>query len=444
MNPLIDFTIFLMALLVGSLINWAIYTLAFRARPISPWTAAPPDAAPRTWLDRLPLLGWWRLRREEKIHGRWFWIRPILIEVAYAAGMVWLFHFETTGKLLPQIAQTIPPPSYWYPLFAAHALLIALLIVATFIDFDEQTIPDIITLPGTILLLLLTAIWPTMHLPAIFFGVMTPGVLSVEPLLFTSQSSIAIPLALMQWEGLALALVIVWAWWLAIIPGLLTFRRGPWKATQFYIVSVVRDNVRLGQSARAKLRRASGSSYERTWLDKLLWWRYGVTFSLISLGVFIAWRVGGTHWQSLLTSLIGLGFAGGLVWGVRIGGTIGLRQEAMGFGDVTLMAMIGVVFGWQASLLVFFLSPATAVFVAVTQWLLTRRKDIAFGPYLALAAVIVIVMWHWLWESYAREIFVLGGLVPIAIAFFLLAMTGMLWIWRLLREAIFARSEGDL
>ncbi|QDU25622.1 Type IV leader peptidase family protein [Anatilimnocola aggregata] len=416
MGPLIAVLIFVVALLVGSGINWAVYTLAFRARPISPWSLPPEHAVPRTWLDCVPLYGWWRLRREEHLHGRWFWVRPILIEAVYGAGMVWLFHFETTGGLLPPIPLSAPlATSYWYPMFAAHAALIALLTAATFIDFDEQTIPDTVTLPGTLLLLLVMTIWPTAHLPVIYFGVPLPGVATVESLLLTSRPAVMFPAEFMNWPGLALALTIVWLWWLAIVPGTLTFRRGPLKAAQFYIASIIRHGT---------------------------WWRLGILFVLISLAVTGTWLWGGTHWQSLLTSLAGLAFAGGLVWGVRIGGSIGLQQEAMGFGDVTLMAMIGVVVGWQASLLVFFLSPAAAVFVALTQFIITRRKDIAFGPYLSLATVIVIVAWRGLWEGYARGIFELGALVPIAIAFFLLAMTGMLMVWRLIRDAIWARIEG--
>ena len=415
MNLLLDATILIVGLFVGSWINWAIYSLAYNARPISPYGPRHSEVPPRTDLDRLPIIGWWRLRREASLHGRWFWIRPVLIELAFAVGMLWLFHYETSGGLLPRIPLPNPPAAdQWYSVFAVHAILIAFLTAATFIDFDEQTIPDLITLPGTFLLLLVTTIWPQSHLPAIFVGVPQPGMIDVQPLHLTGKPAEQWPAMLSELPGLLIALAIVWAWCLAILPGTLTMRFGVWKATQLYIASI----------------------YRRGW-----WWRYGFVFSVISLAVGVAWARGGPHWQALLTSLAGLAFAGGLVWGVRIGGSIGLKQEAMGFGDVTLMAMIGVALGWQASLLVFFLSPAAAVVIAVAQFLITRRRDIAFGPYLSLAAVIVIVGWHWFWEHYARPLFELGELIPLAILFFLLALTGMLWIWRIIRDAIFDRLE---
>ena len=57
----------------------------------------------------------------------------------------------------------------------------------------------------------------------------------------------------------------------------------------------------------------------------------------------------------LLTALIGLVGSGGIVWAVRLIGTAALRREAMGFGDVTLMMMVGTFLGWQACLIAFFL-----------------------------------------------------------------------------------------
>lgn len=416
-----DVIIFVGALGVGSLINAAIYGLAYRSRPISPWTSPPKDVPRRSWRDCVPVIGWFRLRREESIHGRWFWIRPILIELFYAAGIVWLFHFETANGLLPVALKL---PSYWHHIFAVHALLIALLTAATFIDFDEQSIPDLITLPGTFVLLILMTIWPQAQLPTVYNA--ARGVLDVEPLLFNSKESAAWPAGLNGGLGLTIALGIVWLWWFALQPGTTTMRHGWRKAIDYYIVSLLRLRPR---------HQGVNRSVHRPTYRKLLW-ELALVFAGISAAIAGVWWFGGVRWQSLFTSLVGLGCAGGLVWGVRIGGYIGLRREAMGFGDATLMAMIGVALGWQASLLVFFVSPFTAVFVAVTKWLLTRRDDIAFGPYLSLAAVVVIVCWVGLWENYSRTLFEMDLLIPYTIVSFLLLMTGMLWIWRLFKENV--------
>ena len=60
-----------------------------------------------------------------------------------------------------------------------------------------------------------------------------------------------------------------------------------------------------------------------------------------SLGILGVWLLGGPRWQGLLTALVGMAAGGGLIWAVRIIGAATLHREAMGFGDVTLMAMLG-------------------------------------------------------------------------------------------------------
>ena len=79
--------------------------------------------------------------------------------------------------------------------------------------------------------------------------------------------------------------------------------------------------------------------------------------------------------------------AGGLVWAVRIIGAIVLRREAMGFGDVTLMAMIGAFLGWQPCLVIFFLAPFAGLVVGVLRLILFRDREIPYGPFLCLAAL---------------------------------------------------------
>ena len=75
----------------------------------------------------------------------------------------------------------------------------------------------------------------------------------------------------------------------------------------------------------------------------------------------------------------------------------------MGFGDVTLMAMIGAFLGWQAAFLIFFLAPFTALLIAAAQRILTGQRHIAFGPYLCLATLIVVLGWNAVWTEWAES-----------------------------------------
>ena len=54
-----------------------------------------------------------------------------------------------------------------------------------------------------------------------------------------------------------------------------------------------------------------------------------------------------------------------VIWTIRFIASVILKREAMGFGDVTLMAMIGAFLGWQAVIIVFFLSPFAGAVVGV-------------------------------------------------------------------------------
>jgi leader peptidase (prepilin peptidase) / N-methyltransferase len=140
-----------------------------------------------------------------------------------------------------------------------------------------------------------------------------------------------------------------------------------------------------------------------------------------------------------------MAFGGGLVWAVRIIGSGALGKEAMGFGDVTLMAMIGAYVGWQASLMIFFMAPFVAVAICLAQWILTRQRDIAFGPYLCGAALILILCWDNLWQR-SYPIFELGWLVPKVLFVCLILMGGMLLLWRIAEQRLFGHhtdSESD-
>jgi prepilin signal peptidase PulO-like enzyme (type II secretory pathway) len=400
--------LFFIGLAVGALVNWAIYALAWRVRLISPWQARHHDAPPRRWSDFLPVIGWLGLRREAPIHGSGFWIRPLLLEIACGIGLAALYQWETSSGLAPPIPGVVPAPQWMlHQQFVSHAILIALMLAATFIDFDEKTIPDEITVPGTLIGLVLAAAWPNSHLPVVRTINPAIGLKGYGPLLFTSTD--AWPPWLDDWGGLALGIGIFVAWCLALIPALSTLRRGWRKGAQYYFASIARYSS----------------------------WRMMLALAIIgSVAITLVWRTGGPSWQGLLTALVGLAGGGVLIWAVRIVGWVALRKEAMGFGDVTLMAMIGAYLGWQACLVIFFLSPFAALIIALSQWALTGRRDIAFGPYLCLAALLVILKWASVWD-FAGPLFAAGPLVPAVMAVCLVLMMGVLMLWRTVEQALF-------
>lgn len=104
------------------------------------------------------------------------------------------------------------------------------------------------------------------------------------------------------------------------------------------------------------------------------------------------------HWHGLVWSVTGAAIGAGVTWLARGISSIVLGQEAMGFGDVTLMAMIGSFLGWQPMLFVFLLAPFCGLVVGVLVKSLLNRPYVPYGPYLSVATVVVMLSWRWIWS----------------------------------------------
>ncbi len=426
--------------LLGSLLNLAIYRWAWDKRSISPWSAPAPQAPPRTAADGVPIVGWLFLRREAPLHGRAFWLRPMGIELAVAFGLPWLYWWETVAQALCPFLPTLPsgivlPPEVLHLQFLSHTLLIALMIVASFIDIDERLIPDQVTVFGTLGGLLLAALAPWSLLPELTLAAMPPPAELAIPLavppelaavlggngLYLQFLTLASPnpwpaaLAARPAVGpLLLALACYWLWIFAILPRPWYGRHGLRRALR---VSMRRMLQALATPALLALLAAG------TLLIVLVWW----------------W--GGAGWVGLLTALVGLVGSGGIVWAVRLIGAVTLRKEAMGFGDVLLMMMIGTFLGWQTCILVFFMAPFAGLLIGVLQLIIRRDQTIPYGPFLCLAALVSILLWARLWD-WAYRIFELPWLVPGVLAACLVVMTVLLLVLRLVRESVFRARGG--
>lgn len=108
-------------------------------------------------------------------------------------------------------------------------------------------------------------------------------------------------------------------------------------------------------------------------------------FSLggLVLGVLLALALGR---QPLGTALLGAAFGFGLLWLVAVAGEWMFKQEAMGGGDVKMMAMVGAFVGWQGTLLTVFLGALIGSLIFVPLSIAGHKKLVPFGIFLAIGA----------------------------------------------------------
>ncbi len=435
----LEFRLLLMFLLgtaIGSFLNLLIYRLRFEIRPISPWNdlweatfgrfVVPPSGGPPAgdehsaksshsgkstsltdksekkkprpqggppkphWYDRIPLFGWLFWSREIAYFGNRFWLRPFLLELFAGAFFAWLYDWETTQQALwlPGritvfgLGQEV---LHWQ--FASHVVLCSLMIVASFIDWDEFHIPDVITVTGAVVGLALAAWVPFSHLPD--GAILLPP----SPIYLEANSPNLWPAFLAPGSGpaLAIALGCFLFWCFALTPRVWRTRRGWGMARRIFVAHMVRERI--------------------TYVSLIL-------AVLGSGGVFAGWMwLPALHWQSLVSSLIGLAFGVVIIWAVRLIGAVMLRREAMGFGDVTLVAMMGAFLGWQPCLILFFVGPWFGLLAAVLMLVSKKAWDhpIPYGPFLCLGALTTLICWSTIWGS-LNAVFGVPGLVPIVLA----------------------------
>ncbi len=90
-------------------------------------------------------------------------------------------------------------------------------------------------------------------------------------------------------------------------------------------------------------------------------------------------------------ALIGLIGGGGFFYLVAVAGKVIFKKDAMGGGDIKMMAMVGGLLGWKGVILTTFAGSLLGSIVGVTLIRLKGREwgsKIAFGPFLALGALI--------------------------------------------------------
>ena len=120
----------------------------------------------------------------------------------------------------------------------------------------------------------------------------------------------------------------------------------------------------------------------------------GIFAGLVLSAVLPVLHGAGTHFEGIRPAIIGIIARGMSLWIVGELGRLAFKKEAMGMGDVKLLAAMGAFLGWQAVVFIIMVSSLTGAAAGVAM-VITGNKSmsskIPFGPYLALSAVIWIL-----------------------------------------------------
>lgn len=74
---------------------------------------------------------------------------------------------------------------------------------------------------------------------------------------------------------------------------------------------------------------------------------------------------------------------------LKLFGDFIFKRESMGGGDIKLMAVFGLIIGWELSIITIFLSAFIALPVSVYIMKANKNHEIPYGPFLSMAALII-------------------------------------------------------
>lgn len=120
-----------------------------------------------------------------------------------------------------------------------------------------------------------------------------------------------------------------------------------------------------------------------------------ITFSGIALGPILAVlfpSVMGeaSRMMALFSSLGGAVLGGAMIFLIAQVGKLIFKKEAMGDGDIFLLAMIGAFLGWKLVILTFFVAPMFGAVVGIILKYTRGDETMPYGPYLSMGALVSI------------------------------------------------------
>ncbi|MEM1098815.1 MAG: prepilin peptidase [Planctomycetota bacterium] len=363
---------------VGSFLNVVVYRVPEGLSVVSPPSRCPQCEKKLAWYDNVPILGWLWLRGKCRNCKMKISVQYPLVEAFTAmafAGLTWAYYF--TG--LRPVFSDAGLLATW-PVLGVHLTLLACMIAASVIDAKLYIIPLGIVWTASLVALVMPVSGLT--------GLLHPDWLDIDrwwASLVPVTSAIEFPLAVGGGLGLLISVFLL-----------------------------RRDVMPLSFADEPELPEDADPNDpnlilvyphpRREVLKEALF--LGPVFLLAGLGLFLGWPVTGPSSPSPADAFAGvlLGYliGGGVVWFIRIFGTLLFGKEAMGLGDVHLMAAVGAVIGWRDATLAFFLAPFVGIVVVIVTAgvgavLKGRTRVIPYGPSLCVATVFVMLFRNEIW-----------------------------------------------
>lgn len=417
------FFVFAFGACIGSLVNVLVYRLPRGIGVVTPPSACPKCNTQLTFRENLPIIGWLLLKGRcrycrEKVSPEY----PIVeaaVAVLFAAFYVLWFvlpgEFPRGGavflgidwsRIRPEWALNSLPVSV--PLFVMTLLLLGSLVAMTIVDAKTFTIPLVLTWVPAIVGLLVhvgTAVYVEHWMiggrlrsvaPAFNWALPTPVDVVRDPrgwvggwggLYATVGAMIGLGIGMiLLWTGLVRRSFLDYAEW-----------------EKRALPDAGASEVQAGTPAPAESATERPADVwiqyphaRREMIKELAFLAPCVALGL--LGWYAANWWGPTTpaplWVTVLAGvLLGYLVGGGVVWGVRVLGSLGFGKEAMGLGDVHLMAGVGVCLGWIDATLAFFLAAFVGLVITAVQLAFGggAKRTMPYGPSLAIATVLVLL-----------------------------------------------------
>jgi len=118
----------------------------------------------------------------------------------------------------------------------------------------------------------------------------------------------------------------------------------------------------------------------------------GIVIGVIICSIFPGVIRQESNLSGLINSVLGMLAGGGVIYAMGLIGKALFKKEAMGGGDVKLMAMLGAFLGWKLIILTFFLAPFFGSIVGIILKIKNKAEILPYGPHLSLAAIVAL-MW---------------------------------------------------